>query len=69
MLGVWFCVWVHDMFYVLRLYVCLVISTWMCYKNILENILSLKCVNWKDKIKRNKIFRNLFGLMDNEIKF
>ena len=45
---------VHDMVYVLRLYVCLVISTWRCYKNMLENILSLQCVNWKDKIKEIK---------------
>ena len=37
-----------------------------CWKT---NFGSLQCVNWKDKIKEIKFFRNLFGLLDNEIKF
>ena len=37
-----------------------------CWKT---NFGSLQCVNWKDKIKEIKNFRNLFGLLDNEIKF
>ena len=44
----------------------------MCRKTneVLENFLrSLQCVNWNKEENKKYILINLFGLLDNEIKF